>query len=323
MALTAGERTAIEQRFNATREDRRKFLAMVLEARSRAAESDPNGIASLISALNIPWEDAVSLSRGDKSKLKLLNAQQRCAVIAVMGTRDLTEITFLEKGHRAAKAVGRLVAGTVADGSCFMISKSLLLTAHHAIRDEATARERFVQFDHEIDLGGKAPPSTQFALDPDQFFFTDCRPHLDFTIVALGAPGTGAVPPADFCPLPSKDEPHSLETFVNIIQHPGQSTKQVVFRENRLVCSPDKFLYYMADTRGGSSGSPIFNDDWQVVGMHRYGTSLGKLGLPNGCPYFDDVNQGVPANAIVKELTELLPELAGEKRDLLAEALSL
>ena len=27
-------------------------------------------------------------------------------------------------------------------------------------------------------------------------------------------------------------------------------------------------LYYFTDTRGGSSGAPVFNDDWCVIAVH-------------------------------------------------------
>ena len=33
----------------------------------------------------------------------------------------------------------------------------------------------------------------------------------------------------------------------------------------------ERFLVYQSDTAPGSSGSPIFNDSWQIVGVHHAG----------------------------------------------------
>jgi endonuclease G len=317
MALTAEEEALILRRFADTKTARRKFLQMAIRARTLSAE-DKIGLITATTGVSV--DVAVALTRGDTSGLVELSPQQRCKVLAILNNDDLKSVRFLERGSAAAKAVGRLVTPDgVADGSCFMISESLLLTAHHAIRDIATAMKRFVQFDYET---GNAKQPTRFQLAPRQFFHTDNRPELDFTVVALGGPGdAGATRPIGFCPLPPNPSSHPCDAFVNIIQHPGKATKQVVFRNNWVICIPDVYLYYTADTNGGSSGSPVFNDHWQVVGMHRHGASLGSLGIPSGCPYPDNVGEGVPANAIVSELRAQLPLLSAEMRALLEEAL--
>ena len=52
--------------------------------------------------------------------------------------------------------------------------------------------------------------------------------------------------------------------FVTIVQHPRGEKKQIALRENRIVDVLDSFLHYEADTEPGSSGSPVFDDRWQV-----------------------------------------------------------
>ena len=52
--------------------------------------------------------------------------------------------------------------------------------------------------------------------------------------------------------------------------------KQIVIRNNRLVDLPDDpamkpFFHYEADTERGSSGSPVFNDQWEIVALHHSG----------------------------------------------------
>lgn len=57
--------------------------------------------------------------------------------------------------------------------------------------------------------------------------------------------------------------------LVNIIQHPRGRRKEIVLSNNRLKeMSPD-YLEYTADIDFSSSGSPVFNQQWQLVGLHR------------------------------------------------------
>ena len=56
---------------------------------------------------------------------------------------------------------------------------------------------------------------------------------------------------------------------INIIQHPEGRSKQVVICNNRLMAIYPDCLEYKTDTEPGSSGSPLFNNDWELVGMHK------------------------------------------------------
>lgn len=38
-----------------------------------------------------------------------------------------------------------------------------------------------------------------------------------------------------------------------------------------MIEKPGDFLHYRTDTAPGSSGAPVFNDQWQVVALHRAG----------------------------------------------------
>src|SRR5499426_1042631 len=61
---------------------------------------------------------------------------------------------------------------------------------------------------------------------------------------------------------------------VNIIQHPRGGLKQIAFRRNEVIEIPDgqkDFLYYTTDTEPGSSGSPCFNDQWELIALHHSG----------------------------------------------------
>ena len=79
-----------------------------------------------------------------------------------------------------------------------------------------------------------------------------------------------------FRPLIGEEGKVAIGECVNVVQHPGGRVKQIVIRDNRLVDLPDDpkmkpFFHYEADTERGSSGSPVFNDQWEIVALHHSG----------------------------------------------------
>ena len=96
--------------------------------------------------------------------------------------------------------------------------------------------------------------------------------ELDFTIAAV-EPMTGTATRLEeygwlrLNPQPGKA---FVGEYLTIIQHPGGEPKQICVRENKLIRYDENgpFLWYETDTSGGSSGSPVFNNDWEVVALH-------------------------------------------------------
>jgi hypothetical protein len=74
--------------------------------------------------------------------------------------------------------------------------------------------------------------------------------------------------------------------YVSIIQHPSGERKQVALRENQVIDVLDNFAHYRTDTSPGSSGSPVFNDQWEIVALHHSGIpkkdAQGRILATNG-----------------------------------------
>lgn len=206
-------------------------------------------------------------------------------------TRDYLSFAFLEDGLIAGRSVGRVIVPTsrgTAYGTGFLVSPALFLTNHHVLPDEETAARSSVEFDYETGRDGRPKGSKTFRLDPDRFFLAD-KAH-DFALVAVGPSGNEtakngtALGPFGFCPLVEQEGKILLGNAVNIIQHPNGEFKQVVLRENRLVNlenenGPNLFAHYTTDTEPGSSGSPVFNDQWDVIALHHSGVpAMNKKG---------------------------------------------
>src|SRR5262249_51774533 len=173
------------------------------------------------------------------------------------------------------------------------------------------------------EVGGQPRATTRFALDPSRFFLTNDRDDLDFTVVAVSDRVAGAKDLADFgfCAMSDRGDKHMLGEFVNLVQHPEGGFKQLVLRENKLVSRFDTVLHYEADTEPGSSGSPVFNDEWETVALHHWGGPHREQRRPDGQPVPAMINEGIRASAIVTALRDHRGGLSGTQQALLDEAL--
>ncbi len=95
-----------------------------------------------------------------------------------------------------------------------------------------------------------------------------------------------------FTPIPVRERlftPCSKQ-FVNIIQHPKRWAKRFGIRGVGIRRLEDGRFTYTTDTLRGSSGSPVFDDFWQLVALHAAGLK-------------DDIgNIGIDINVIISEI---------------------
>ncbi|MFD3327287.1 endonuclease [Streptomyces sp. NPDC058701] len=191
-----------------------------------------------------------------------------------MGRNDLIGIDYLEGGFLAARSVGRITVrspGSSHHGTGFLVSPSLLMTNNHVLGSAEEAAAGVVEFNFQSGLDGRPLVPVVFQLDPQSLFVT--HRDLDFTVVAVSERSRDGQPLASFGRLPLKEAQGKavIGELVNIIQHPNGEPKQLALRDNQIVDVLDDFVHYAADTARGSSGSPVFNDQWEVVALHHAG----------------------------------------------------
>lgn len=248
---------------------------------------------------------------------------------ASRGTNDFQPAAFLADGAKAKRAVARTIleaAGESRTATGFLISSGLFLTNQHVIRNATEAALTQILFDDELDARGEIRPATAYALDPDTLFLTSEETHLDYALIAVGARVRGAGVLADFgyCPLSRTPDRHQLGINANIVQHPEGRKKIVVLRNNLIVARDDDSgrLFYETDTLEGSSGSPVFNDLWDVVALHHYGEANEDVVLPGGTTT-RSVNEGIRVSSIYDDLSARIDGVSGRGRELLEQALVL
>jgi endonuclease G len=256
---------------------------------------------------------------GELSRSEIERAYER-----IISGNELQDINYLEKGAVASRAVCRIrfeaMGGGYATG--FLISPRVLITNNHVFPDAQTAATAEAQFRYERDIDGRELAPVRFKLEPDRLFFTSKA--LDFSVAAVKERDvTGAMALATFGFLPLLDVVGKAAEgeWLTIIQHPAGQLKQVCVRENQLLRRAQDFLWYSTDTLAGSSGAPVFSNEWLVVALHHAGvpdrrngviqTVLGRDFDPSVDKETDIkwiANEGARASRIVQTLREALPD---------------
>jgi endonuclease G len=259
---------------------------------------------------------------------------------ASFGLNDFLSVDFFKLGYLASRSIGRImVGGGMTQGSGFLVSPDILMTNHHVIRDEAEAAEASVEFQTASHLGQN---SDDFSCDLDPGRFSYFNAELDFALVAVAAsPGTSAeLARLGWHPMIGKQGKILIGHPITVIQFPDGREKSAVLHNSHLldldavVTERRKpFFWYRSDTDHGSSGSPVFNREWDVIGVHHAavtsneGASLLNADArsdPNSKSYV--ANEGIRTSVIVDDLKHAISgggirtaAMADIARDLLAK----
>jgi endonuclease G len=241
----------------------------------------------------------------------------------LIGGNDLVGINYLELGVACARSVCRVhlrdaSGSTVGFGTGFLVAPGVLMTNHHVIASADEARNAQAEFDYELDVRGEDKPVARFALlaEPAPIALQE----LDFCLVAVAPQSADRRRRLDefgFLPLNGATGKGIVGEYLTIVQHPAGERKQVCVRENRLVKYDEggNTVWYRTDTVAGSSGSPVFNQVWQVIAIHHSGVprtdAQGRWLTDDGKPWdrsMDETrvawkaNEGVRISRIVEYL---------------------
>lgn len=334
MAINLKQIEATTERYKQREQQRNRNERLIRERRYLEVDS-PERVEKFLKRRDIDFQQAVEVMRSPATAAateaitatpavaagETTGASPPSALERVLGTNNLMGVAFLERGLQVARSIGRMwvalnAAGRPAGyGTGFMISPQLLLTNNHVLETPAVARRSFVEFDYQIGLNGKFLPTTTFELDPESFFFTD--EHLDYTVVSVRVDDRNRESLANFGwnPLIEDEGKAIISQWLNIIQHPNGEPKQLALRENQFVDLLDDFIQYKTDTEPGSSGSAVFNDEWEVIGLHHSGVweknAAGQILAIDGSVWHKSMgehrikwisNEGIRISKLVKHL---------------------
>jgi hypothetical protein len=201
-------------------------------------------------------------------------------------------IAFLEKGFEVAKRICMLVNNKESfRATGFLVNKAYILTNKHVIASKEIASGTEVWLNYEE---GTTRQSKLIKLNlyGDEAIISE---HYDMALCRIKfereADYFDTFPTVQIGML-------ELNDIVPIIQHPTGMPKQVCIGHNSLVYIDDERIQYLTDTMPGSSGAPVFNSSWNLIGLHSKG---GWIAEPRtGQKVFR--NEGIHINIIKRFL---------------------
>lgn len=206
--------------------------------------------------------------------------------------------------NNAQATVGVLTIGDYGNGTwcsgSLVSSQDYVMTNQHCIEDLSgcgTSEFVFNYFDATCSTGLSSPGSITTQgyycddTDPENFFLSPiggCTPEgldvLDFTFAKVLLNGPDLSPSSQY-PVVEMELNHEVIQNTNdlyIIGHPEGSPK--VVSEGVMGFTSEFGLHYIAQTLGGSSGSPVFSrDTHRMIGLHHCG----------GCNTPGELNRGM------------------------------
>jgi V8-like Glu-specific endopeptidase len=87
---------------------------------------------------------------------------------------------------------------------------------------------------------------------------------------------------------------------VYVIGHPRGGTLSISLQDNLLLDHESPRIHYRTPTEGGSSGGPVFNRQWDLIGLHHAGSA--KMQMLNKKQGTYAANEGISIQAIIQAI---------------------
>jgi len=189
------------------------------------------------------------------------------------------------------------------------------------LKNQDYLTEAVARFDYRLDSKGVTSEGRVFQLQPD-FYHASAVEELDYALVRVAEQPLKPIAIDDnamelsIAELARKGQHRGYlllaprlikeKDRVNIIQHPGGDAMKVVMTNNYVVQEMKKSrVQYLADTKPGASGSPVFNQQWEVVALHHgsqaFPSSLNETVKKVWHRRPLAVNEGITVRAILED----------------------
>lgn len=217
----------------------------------------------------------------------------------IVGANTLRPIGFLAQALRASRAVAYLdVRSAGWSGTGFLVSENLLLTNYHVLPRSELLEDTAIVFNYESDENGAPQSHALFQGRGAPYYWANGR--LDYAILQVaGDPGK------DWGWLKCVSDVPQAGSRVNIIQHPGGQQKQIAMQGNFVEYVDESVVQYVTATLPGSSGSPVFSDQWHACAVHHAGGTIPEP--TTGRRHFR--NEGIRLSRIREDLA---PEISAQ-----------
>jgi V8-like Glu-specific endopeptidase len=224
---------------------------------------------------------------------------------------SMQDVGTLKAALKRTSAVCRVEIGGSRFGTGFLIGPDLVLTNYHVINLEGQETEQQMKdnalqarlrFGYISAERGEEARGQVFKLDgQNPILKWSPIAQLDFALLRVQESIREA---QEIEPVEYSLQAPPLGTTLNMIQHPEGQTMKLALSGNGVTWKSDdsRLIQYVTPAAAGSSGSPCFNDEWNVVAIHHAEETQRFAGL------FDagTVREGILFGKIHEQIKEYL-----------------
>lgn len=216
-----------------------------------------------------------------------------------------SDVGKLRRGLQLADAVCKIsFTDREATGTGVLIAPDLILTNYHVLSrqpvDIALLIEKAGSIQFEFGFVSK---EMDMPVAPECFTVVGAAK----SIVAWSPPATldyvllrveSKIAQSRYQPVTIKPTVAALKKrdSLNLLQHPAGNVMQISLSNSGVLQTNFSRVWYVNRTRGGSSGAPCFNDNWELVALHHASMSRG----------FGSIREGILLTPIIDEIAEFL-----------------
>jgi Trypsin-like peptidase domain len=160
-----------------------------------------------------------------------------------------------------------------------LLPEAVVVTNAHVVPEALDPEDAEIAFHGlDADLG----PPRRFKVKKMHWYSPSSPPGVDTALLELEALPKGVEP----IPLIKKFPVLNERSRAYIIGHPkGYADPQFSIQDNLVLDVDDTRLHYRAPTDDGSSGSPVFERQWKVIGLHHAGSkTMSRLNAKGTYP---------------------------------------
>lgn len=196
---------------------------------------------------------------------------------------------------RIIRAVCRVELPTMM-GTGFLVGPDLVLTNYHVvealIQDRARLEDVQLRFDYLYPLAGtqssnQGEEGTLFQLAPEGVSYFSDRTELDFALLRVEqrlaehpAEGLPGIVGRGWLQMSAQPDALAPNTPLFILQHPNGRRLESAYGWVVSQSASSDRVQYTTNTQLGSSGSPCFNERWELVALHRASVETANEGIP-------------------------------------------
>jgi hypothetical protein len=226
----------------------------------------------------------------------------------VLGTTQFVTLNWYRRGLERCRSVVRIeheMEPERGQGTGFLLRGGdlkepwgdhlLLLTNAHVMSDAPQVRPALRPEKARVSFKALAEDQGSVRYKVKQILWTSPPEELDATLIELDSTPSGleGYPIAE--QRPSLDEAERAY----IIGHPEGGTLSLSINDNVLLGYDGRWVHYRSPTKGGSSGSPVFNQDWELIALHHASVRIpASTNTPSDC----EANEGIWIQSIRQAL---------------------